>query len=131
MGSRKSSIKGEAGIKAEIEKVRRDIENAEREADLETAAKLKYGTLPELERRLTDVKNNGGKKNTLLKEEIDDEDIAQVVSKWTGVPVAKLVESESKKLIDMENLIHKRVVGQNEAVGVVSDSIRRARSKPP
>lgn len=124
----KSSIKGEAGIKAEIEKVRRDIENAEREADLETAAKLKYGTLPELERRLTDVKNNGGKKNTLLKEEIDDEDIAQVVSKWTGVPVAKLVESESKKLIDMENLIHKRVVGQNEAVGVVSDSIRRARS---
>ena len=124
----KSSIKGEAGIKAEIEKVRRDIENAEREADLETAAKLKYGTLPELERRLTDVKNNSGKKNTLLKEEIDDEDIAQVVSKWTGVPVAKLVESESKKLIDMENLIHKRVVGQNEAVGVVSDSIRRARS---
>ena len=124
----KSSIKGEAGIKAEIEKVRRDIENAEREADLETAAKLKYGTLPELEHRLTDVKNNGGKKNTLLKEEIDDEDIAQVVSKWTGVPVAKLVESESKKLIDMENLIHKRVVGQNEAVGVVSDSIRRARS---
>ena len=77
---------------------------------------------------MTDVKNNGGKKNTLLKEEIDDEDIAQVVSKWTGVPVAKLVESESKKLIDMENLIHKRVVGQNEAVGVVSDSIRRARS---
>ena len=124
----KSSTKGEAGIKAEIEKVGRDIENAEHEADLETAAKLKYGTLPELERRLTDVKNNGGKKNTLLKEEIDDEDIAQVVSKWTGVPVAKLVESESKKLIDMENLIHKRVVGQNEAVGVVSDSIRRARS---
>ena len=124
----KSSNKGEASIKRESKKVRRGIENAEREADLETAAKLKYGTLPELERRLTDVKNNGGKKNTLLKEEIDDEDIAQVVSKWTGVPVAKLVESESKKLIDMENLIHKRVVGQNEAVGVVSDSIRRARS---
>ncbi len=124
----KSSIKGEAGIKAEIEKVRHDIENAEREADLETAAKLKYGTLPELERQLKEAKNNEGKKNTLLKEEIDDEDIAQVVSKWTGVPVSKLVESESKKLIEMENLIHKRVVGQNEAVEVVSDSIRRARS---
>ena len=124
----KNSIKGEAGIKAEIEKVRHDIENAEREADLETAAKLKYGTLPELERQLRETKNNEGKKNTLLKEEIDDEDIAQVVSKWTGVPVSKLVESESKKLIEMENLIHKRVVGQNEAVEVVSDSIRRARS---
>ena len=124
----KSSIKGEAGIKAEIEKVRHDIENAERDADLETAAKLKYGTLPELERKLKEAKNNQGKKNTLLKEEIDDEDIAQVVSKWTGVPVSKLVESESKKLIEMENLIHKRVVGQNEAVEVVSDSIRRARS---
>ncbi len=124
----KNSIKGEAGIKAEIEKVRHDIENAEREADLETAAKLKYGTLPELEKQLRETKNNEGKKNTLLKEEIDDEDIAQVVSKWTGVPVSKLVESESKKLIEMENLIHKRVVGQNEAVEVVSDSIRRARS---
>ena len=124
----KNSIKGEAGIKAEIEKVRHDIENAEREADLETAAKLKYGTLPELEKQLKEAKNNEGKKNTLLKEEIDDEDIAQVVSKWTGVPVSKLVESESKKLIEMENLIHKRVVGQNEAVEVVSDSIRRARS---
>ncbi len=124
----KSSIKGEAGIKAEIEKVRHDIENAERDADLETAAKLKYGTLPELERKLKEAKSNQGKKNTLLKEEIDDEDIAQVVSKWTGVPVSKLVESESKKLIEMENLIHKRVVGQNEAVEVVSDSIRRARS---
>ena len=124
----KNSIKGEAGIKAEIEKVRHDIENAEREANLETAAKLKYGTLPELEKQLRETKNNEGKKNTLLKEEIDDEDIAQVVSKWTGVPVSKLVESESKKLIEMENLIHKRVVGQNEAVEVVSDSIRRARS---
>ncbi len=124
----KSSIKGEAGIKAEIEKVRHDIENAEREADLEVAAKLKYGKLPELERQLKEAKSSQGKKNTLLKEEIDDEDIAQVVSKWTGVPVSKLVESESKKLIEMENLIHKRVVGQNEAVEVVSDSIRRARS---
>ncbi len=66
--------------------------------------------------------------NSLLKEEITDEDIAEVVSKWTGVPVAKLVESESEKLIEMENILHKRVIGQNEAVGVVSDSIRRARS---
>ena len=124
----KSSIKGEAGIKAEIEKVRHDIENAERDADLEVAAKLKYGRLPELERQLKEAKSSEGKKNTLLKEEIDDEDIANIVAKWTGIPVAKLVESESKKLIEMENLIHKRVVGQNEAVEVVADAIRRARS---
>ena len=124
----KNNIKGEAGIKAEIEKVRHDIENAEREANLEVAAKLKYGVLPELERQLQSAKTSEQKKNTLLKEEIDDEDIAQIVSKWTGVPVSKLVESESQKLIEMENLIHKRVVGQFEAVEVVSDSIRRARS---
>ncbi len=126
----KSSIKGEAQIKSEIEKTRIEIETAEREADLELAAKLKYGKLPELERELENCKNavNTAKENALLKEEITDEDIAEVVSKWTGVPVSKLVESESEKLIEMENILHKRVIGQNEAVGVVSDSIRRARS---
>ncbi len=126
----KSSIKGEAQIKSEIEKTRIEIETAEREADLELAAKLKYGKLPELERELENCKNavNTSKENALLKEEITDEDIAEVVSKWTGVPVSKLVESESEKLIEMENILHKRVIGQNEAVGVVSDSIRRARS---
>ena len=126
----KSSIKGEAQIKSEIEKTRVEIEIAEREANLELAAKLKYGKLPELERELENCKNTGAqaKENALLKEEITDEDIAEVVSKWTGVPVSKLVESESEKLIEMENILHKRVIGQNEAVGVVSDSIRRARS---
>lgn len=126
----KSSIKGEAQIKSEIEKTRIEIETAEREADLELAAKLKYGKLPKLERELENCKNavNTSKENALLKEEITDEDIAEVVSKWTGVPVSKLVESESEKLIEMENILHKRVIGQNEAVGVVSDSIRRARS---
>ena len=126
----KSSIKGEAQIKSEIEKLKVEIEIAEREANLELAAKLKYGKLPELERELENCKNAGAaaKENALLKEEITDEDIAEVVSKWTGVPVSKLVESESEKLIEMENILHKRVIGQNEAVGVVSDSIRRARS---
>ncbi len=127
--TQKSSIKGEAQIKSEIEKTRVEIEIAEREANLELAAKLKYGKLPELNKQLEDCKNTEHSGNkTLLKEEITDEDIAEVVSKWTGVPVSKLVESESEKLIEMENILHKRVIGQNEAVGVVSDSIRRARS---
>lgn len=129
------SIKGEASIKSEIEIIKHEIETAEREANLELAAKLKYGKLPELEKQLESQlqaqKNqteDRGDEKTLLKEEINDEDIAEVVSKWTGVPVSKLVESESEKLIEMENILHKRVIGQNEAVGVVSDSIRRARS---
>ncbi len=126
----KSSIKGEVEIKSEIEKTRIEIENAEREANLELAAKLKYGRLPELEKQLENCKNTTAKErqDALLKEEITDEDIAEIVSKWTGVPVSKLVESESEKLIEMEDILHKRVIGQNEAVGVVSDSIRRARS---
>ncbi len=127
--SQKSSIKGEAQIKSEIEKTKLEIEIAEREANLELAAKLKYGKLPELNKQLEDCKNaEQNSEKALLKEEITDEDIAEVVSKWTGVPVSKLVESESEKLIEMENILHKRVIGQNEAVGVVSDSIRRARS---
>ena len=126
----KCSIRGEAQIKSEIEKLKTEIEIAEREANLELAAKLKYGKLPELMKQLENSKDAQAiaKEDALLKEEITDEDIAEVVSKWTGVPVSKLVESESEKLIDMENILHKRVIGQNEAVGVVSDSIRRARS---
>ncbi len=126
----KCSIKSEVEIKAEIEKTKTEIEIAEREANLELAAKLKYGKLPELDKQLENSKNTEKteKENALLKEEITDEDIAEVVSKWTGVPVSKLVESESEKLIEMEEILHKRVIGQNEAVGVVSDSIRRARS---
>ena len=123
----KSSIKGEAGIKEEIEKVKHQIEKAQRDYDLETAAKLQYGKLPELMNQLKNTKTTEHK-NTLLKEEIDEEDIAQIISKWTGVPVSKLVEEESKKLLDMENVLHKQVIGQDEAVSVISDSIRRARS---
>lgn len=127
--AQKSTIKGEAQIKSEIEKTKVEIEIAEREANLELAAKLKYGKLPELNKQLEDCKNEQNiDEKPILKEEITDEDIAEVVSKWTGVPVSKLVESESEKLIKMEDTLHKRVIGQNEAVGVVSDSIRRARS---
>ena len=123
----KSSIKGEAGIKTEIEQTKHEIEKAQREYNLELAAKLQYGKLPELEAQLKNCKIQEHK-NTLLKEEIDEEDIAEIISKWTGVPVSKLVEEESQKLLDMENTIHSQVIGQDEAVDVISDAIRRARS---
>ncbi len=124
----KASITGEAGIKEEIEKVKNKIEEAERNTDLQTAAELKYGKLLELEKQLKAVQNKEKTDNKLLKEEIDEDDIANVVSKWTGIPVTKLVESEKQKLLNMEDILHKRLVGQEEAVNTVSDAIRRARS---
>ena len=124
----KASITGEAGIKEEIEQVKNKIDEAERNTDLQTAAELKYGKLLELEKQLKAVQNKEKSDNKLLKEEIDDEDIANVVSKWTGIPVNKLVESEKQKLLNMEEILHKRLVGQEEAVDTVSDAIRRARS---
>lgn len=124
----KASIVGEAGIKEEIEKVKTKIEEAERNTDLQTAAELKYGKLLELEKQLKVCQTQEKSANRLLKEEIDEDDIANVVSKWTGVPVSKLIESETKKLLQMEDVLHKRLVGQDEAVITVSDAIRRARS---
>ena len=124
----KASITGEAGIKEEIEKVKNKIEEAERNTDLQTAAELKYGKLLELEKQLKAAQTKEKTENKLLKEEISDEDIANVVSKWTGIPVNKLVESEKQKLLNMEDILHKRLIGQEEAVDIVSDAIRRARS---
>ena len=127
----KKSIQGEAAIKEEIEKTKIEIDEAERNADLQRAAELKYGKLMNLEKELKAVSEgtkDGNKKDSLLKEEIDEDDIAQIVSKWTGIAVNKLMESEMQKLVRMEDFIHKRVIGQDEAVEVVSDAIRRARS---
>ena len=124
----KSSITGEAEIKDQIEKTKQKIEEAERNTDLQTAAELKYGKLLELQKQLTECQTKEKSQNRLLKEEITEEDIANVVSKWTGIPVNKLVESEKKKLINMEDILHKRLIGQDEAVVTVSDAIRRARS---
>lgn len=124
----KSVITQEASTKEEIEQIKQKIEEAERNTDLQTAAELKYGKLLELEKKLAEYQKKERKDTQLLKEEIDDEDIANVVSKWTGIPVNRLIESEMQKLMHMEDALHKRVVGQDEAVEVVADSIRRARS---
>lgn len=124
----KGTITAEASIKEEIEQIKQKIEEAERNADLQVAAELKYGKLLELEKKLAEIQKSEKKSGQLLKEQIDDEDIANVVSKWTGIPVNRLIESEMQKLLHMEDVLHKRVIGQDEAVEVVSDAIRRARS---
>ncbi len=124
----KASITSEADVKDEINKVKTQIEEAERNTDLQRAAELKYGKLLELEKKLKACQNKEHTDNKLLKEEVTATDIDEVVSKWTGIPVTKLVESEMKKLLHMEDILHKRLVGQDEAVDTVSDAIRRARS---
>ena len=110
-------------LRAEIERVKQDIEQAERAYDLNKAAELKYGRLTALEKQLESQK----RETVLLKEEVDEEDIAQVVSRWTGVPVSKLMEGEVEKLIHLSEELHKRVVGQDEAVDAVADAVMRAR----
>ena len=124
----KNTISGEAGIKEQIDKVKVQIAEAERNTDLQLAAELKYGKLMELEKKLQSVQGKEKSENQLLKEEINGDDIAEIVSKWTGIPVTKLVESEMQKLLKMEDVLHKRLIGQEEAVDTVSDAIRRARS---
>ena len=124
----KNTITGEAGLKEEIDKVKTQIAEAERNTDLQTAAELKYGKLMELEKKLQSIQGKERSENQLLKEEIDGDDIAEIVSKWTGIPVNRLMESEMQKLLRMEDVLHKRLIGQDEAVQTVSDAIRRARS---
>jgi ATP-dependent Clp protease ATP-binding subunit ClpB len=118
-------------LKAEIEQVRGDAERAERDGDLGRAAELRYGRLRELERALGDANERLAelqRDRRFLKEEVDEEDVAEVVSRWTGIPVARLMEGEVAKLVHMEEGLHRRVVGQDEAVAAVSNAIRRARS---
>ncbi|HEY9683126.1 MAG TPA: ATP-dependent chaperone ClpB [Oculatellaceae cyanobacterium] len=116
-------------IKGEIEQAKIQIEQAERATDLQKAAELKFGTLRELEKQLKDQETVFNEKGPrLLKEEIDEEDIAEIVSKWTGVPVTKLLEGEVQKLLSLEDQLHKRVIGQEEAIEVVSNAVRRARA---
>jgi len=117
-------------LKADIEATKLLIEQAERATDLQKAAELKYGKLIELDKDLKKEEEVFDKKkgHRLLKEEIDEEDIAQIVSKWTGIPVNKLLEGEVQKLLHLEEHLHLRVIGQDEAIEVVSDAVRRARA---
>lgn len=117
-------------LKQQLEDVKMKIGEAERRYDLNELAALKHGTLPELERRLEDEKRRqeaSGVKQ-LLKEEVTEEEIAEIVSKWTGIPITKLVENEKEKLLNLEAILHQRVIGQDEAVTAVADAVLRARS---
>ena len=125
----KSALQDMSGLKQEIEEVRLQIERARQDYNLEEAARLEYGELPELEKRLkTTQSEEQSSKNQLLKEEVDAEDIAEIVGHWTGIPVQKLIEGEGEKLLRLPEQLHQRVVGQDEAIDLVSDAVMRARS---
>ncbi len=127
----KEAVQRLRGIRERIEATKIEIDRAERQYDLNKAAELKYGTLSELERQLASEQERLARKQTatrLLKEEVDEEDIAAVVSRWTGIPVSKLLEGEMRKLLQLEDELHHRVVGQDEAVVAVAEAVMRARS---
>jgi ATP-dependent Clp protease ATP-binding subunit ClpB len=125
-------------LKERLEQAHREAERAERESDLQRAAELRYGEIPELGRELGEAERVVGEERStigdrastgpFLKEEVDDEDVAEVVAKWTGIPVSKLMEGEVEKLIHMEERLHERVIGQDEAVEAVSNALRRSRA---
>ena len=127
----KTAIQSARGLKEQLEELRHEIELAQQAGNYAKASELQYGRLPEIERRLRDEEEKpraGQEQSRMLKEEVDEEDIAEVVSKWTHIPVSKLVEGEIQKLIHMETRLQQRVVGQTDAVGSVSNAIRRARA---
>ena len=125
----KEYIKREKDLKEKIEQVRLEIEQAERVYDLETLAKLQHGRLPELESALQSEKRKQSDiAGRMLKEEVTEEEIAEIISKWTGIPVTRLMEEEKEKLLSLGSILHKRVIGQDEAVEAVSDAVLRARA---
>ena len=127
----KEAVQKLRDLREQIEQTKVDVERAERQYDLNKAAELKYGRLHELERKLkTEEENLASKQgqSKLLKEEVDESDIAGVVSRWTHIPVSKLLEGETQKLLHLEEELHKRVIGQDEAVSAVTEAVLRARS---
>ena len=125
----KDKMAGSHKIKEELEHARVELERAQREGALARAGQLAYGVIPDLERQIEtaeDTEDSGGAR--MLKEEVTDDDIASVVSRWTGVPVDKMLEGEREKLLDMENMLARRVIGQSEAIGAISEAVRRARA---
>src|SRR4051812_805997 len=126
----KAEISGSSSIKEQLEQARLELDEATRSGDYAKASELQYGRIPQLEKRLADQDSIDGtpKGPRMLKLEVDEEDIAEVVAKWTNIPVSRLMEGEIQKLIRMEERLHKRVVGQDEAIGAVSNAIRRARA---
>ncbi|CAI8362965.1 MAG: Chaperone protein ClpB 1 [Cyanobium sp. ARS6] len=130
----KGAIDELSNLKEEIERVQLQVEQAKRSYDLNKAAELEYGTLATLQKQLAEKESalaehdDSGQEKSLLREEVTEDDIAEVIAKWTGIPVAKLVQSEMAKLLGLENQLHQRVVGQQQAVAAVADAIQRSRA---
>jgi ATP-dependent Clp protease ATP-binding subunit ClpB len=127
----KEAITRIQGLKEQIESLKVEADRAERVGDLQKAAELRYGRIPEAERQLVAENqrlNELQREQKMLKEEVEEEDIAEVVGKWTGIPVSRLLEGEVEKLINMEERLHRRVVGQDDAISAVASAIRRARA---
>jgi ATP-dependent Clp protease ATP-binding subunit ClpB len=124
----KASLQGSAAIKEKLEHARGELEAASRTNDLAKMSELQYGIIPALEKQLVSVVSTEGKKMTLLRNKVTEEEIAEVVSKWTGIPVSKMMEGERDKLLRMEEQLNKRVIGQEEALKAVSNAIRRSRA---
>jgi ATP-dependent Clp protease ATP-binding subunit ClpB len=129
----KQAIQGVGDLKARLEEARTEAERAERDADLQRAAELRYGEIPELEKQLAELEaseheREAGATPVFLKEEVDADDVAEVVARWTGIPVSRLLEGETEKLIHMEDRLHERVVGQDEAIEAVATALRRSRA---
>ena len=128
--SEKQATENVKKIKAQIEKITGDIENAKLRGEYEKAAKLQYSDLPELQKKLADAEKTteAQNQNMLVRSTVTEEEIADVVARWTGIPVSKLVEGEREKLLHLEDILHKRVIGQDEAVRLVSEAIQRSRA---
>ncbi|MES2070435.1 MAG: ATP-dependent chaperone ClpB [Pseudomonadota bacterium] len=129
--SEKATVQGSAHIREEIEKIRLQMDDAKRKGDWQTMSELQYGRLPELEAQLKqadDSQQNHGSKLKLLRTQVGAEEIAEIVSRATGIPVSRMMQGEREKLLQMEDALHKRVVGQHEAIVAVSDAIRRSRA---
>lgn len=127
----KEAIQQVHNVRAALEKAKRELEEAENEYDLNKAAELRHGRIPELEKQLKQLEQEMNKANEdgrLLREEVTEEEIAEVVSRWTGIPLTKLVEGEREKLLRLHDLLHERVIGQDEAVELVADAVLRARA---
>ena len=126
--SEKAALQGAASFREELDRARVELETARRAGDLTRMAELQYGRIPELEKRLAAAETSEGEAPRLVRNRVTEEEIAEVVSKWTGIPVSKMLEGEREKLLRMEEALAKRVVGQDEALRIVSDAIRRSRA---
>ena len=126
--SEKAAMQGAAHIKEELERARLELETAHRANDLARMSELQYGRIPELEKQLENAASAEGRETTLLRNNVTDEEVAEIVSKWTGIPVSKMLEGEKEKLLQMEAVVQERVVGQDEAVTAVANAIRRSRA---